>query len=101
MNRKKLGFVIVSDKPIDYEDFCKNELLINKLNSMEELDKYYLTIGCNDENILQCRGFIISYTKKELDAEYTLFKKKYVRIMKEHYKNLKFIDAMKLYSDLL
>jgi hypothetical protein len=64
MRRKKLEFVIVSDKSIDYEDFCNNESLINKLNSMEELDKYYLTIGCDDENILKCRGFIISYTKK-------------------------------------
>lgn len=101
MRRKKLEFVIISDKPIDYENFCKNDKLINTLNSMEELDKYYLTIGCDDENILKCRGFIISYTKKELEAEYTLFKNKYVRIMKEYYKDLKFIDAMKLYSDLI
>lgn len=42
-------------------------------------------------------GKITRETKKEAEAEYTIFKSKLLRILKKYYKNAKSIDRMKMY----
>ena len=48
-------------------------------------------------NNLVIQGQVCKFTKKEAEAEYTIFKEKLHRVLKQYYKKVKLIDRMKLY----
>ena len=50
----------------------------------------------NSEN-LAIEGQVCRETKKEAEAEYTIFKEKLLRILKRYYTKIKAIDRMKMY----
>lgn len=97
MSRKGIEFTIESEKSLNYEEFNKNSELINQLQRLVDEVGYGAQIGFTDDDILRCCGKIVSYTKKECEAEYTIFKEKYRRILEKHYGKIKLIDRMKLY----
>ena len=46
---------------------------------------------------LAVEGQVCRETKKEAEAEYTIFKEKLLRILRKYYQKIKAIDRMKLY----
>lgn len=97
MNKKGIKFTNEVKEITDYEEFNNNNQLINELKGLVDSVDYGVAIGFSDDNVLMCEGKIISYTKKECEAEYTIFKEKYSRILKKYYGKIKVIDTMKAY----
>lgn len=101
MSRKGIEFTIEVEQINDYEEFNNNEELINELKDFVNKIDYGAAIGFNDNNVLMFNGKIISFTKKECEAKYTLIKSEFVRILEEYYGKIKPIDRMKLYFSTL
>lgn len=99
MSDKKKGieFTIDIEEITDFDKFMGNKECILELQKLVNNYDYFLQIGFNERNILMCTGKIISYTKKECECLYTLFKKDYQRIIEKYYGKVKPIDKMKLY----
>lgn len=51
----------------------------------------------NDTNNLAIEGQVCRFTRKEAEAEYTIFKEKLLIFLKHYNKKVKLIDRMKLY----
>lgn len=97
MSRKGIEFTIEIEEITDYEKFNSNEKLIEELQKLVNSVKYGCQIGFTDDDLLRCTGTIINETKKECEAEYTIFKGNYKRILEKYYDKVKPIDRMKLY----
>lgn len=80
---------IKDDKKFNDENFIKNlQEFVNKFKIINELG--FLERTGN----LCINGQIIGFNKKELRAEYTLFKRDLRDFLSIYYKNFKFIDLM-------
>jgi len=99
--KKGIEFTIDIEEITDYEEFNKNKNCIFELQKLVNNYDYFLQIGFNERNILMCTGKIVSYTKKECEALYTLFKNDYKRIIEKYYGKVKPIDKMKMYFSLI
>lgn len=97
MSKKGIEFTIEIEEIKDYEKFNNNEELIKELQKLVDTAEYGCQIGFTDDDILRCTGKIINETKKECEAEYTIFKGNYKRILEKYYGKVKPIDRMKLY----
>lgn len=101
MSKKGIEFTMEVEEIKDYDTFMKNENCIKELKELIAVCDYGVAIGFSDDNVLMCQGKIINNTKKECEAEYTLFKGKYARILEKYYGKIKVIDRMKLYFTTL
>lgn len=97
MSKKGIEFVIEVEEITDYEKFGKNKKLIEELQKLINNVGYGCQIGFTDDDILKCTGKILNETKKECEAEYTIFKGNYKRILEKYYGKVKPIDRMKMY----
>ena len=97
MSKKGIEFTIEIEEINDYEKFNNNKELINELKEFIQEADYGAAIGFSDDDVLMFNGKIISYTKKECEAKYTLIKSEFVRILEKYYGKIKPIDRMKLY----
>ena len=97
MSKKGIEFTIEVEQIDDYEKFNNNEELINELKDFINEVDYGAAIGFSNDNVLMFNGKLISYTKKECEAKYTLIKNEFVRILERYYGKIKPIDRMKLY----
>lgn len=80
---------IKEDKNFEDENFIKSlQEFIDKFKSVQE-------VGFLERNgNLAFKGQFIGYNKKELRAEYTLFKRDLKQFLYKYYKNFKFIDSI-------
>lgn len=97
MSKKGIEFTIEIEEINDYENFNNNKELIDELKEFIQEVDYGAAIGFSDDDVLMFNGKIISYTKKECEAKYTLIKSEFVRILEKYYGKIKPIDRMKLY----
>ena len=97
MSKKGIEFTIEIEEIKDYEEFMNNEELLNELQKLVDDVHYGCQIGFTDDDILRCTGKIINETKKECEAEYTIFKGKYKKILEKYYSKVNPIDRMKMY----
>ena len=92
---------------IEFEGVKENEIMINEkfieplLKALDETTIPLTNIGFYvDSGNFVIQGEIVKLTKKECEAEYTLFKERMKRVLK-NYGLKKAIDRMKLYFDTL
>ncbi len=98
MSKKGFDFNLEIENVKDDEKFNNDkmikeiqELVDNTLFPIKEIGFYENTGNFAVE------GQICRETKKEAEAEYTIFKEKLLRILKKYYQKIKAIDRMKLY----
>ena len=98
MSRKGFDFTleiegVQKDKNFENKDFIKEiqDLIDSTPFPIKEVGFY------EDNGNLVIDGQVCRNTKKEAEAEYTIFKEKLLRTLKQYYKKAKPIDRMKLY----
>ena len=99
MSEKGFNFRLEIEGVKDNDDFNNNIELLNEIKELFKLTPFPLDGAGFDDGgeFLIVSGQVCRYTKKEAEAEYTIFKEKLIRIIKKHYKKIKAIDKMKLY----
>ena len=95
--RKGIEFTMDVETITDFDEFNSHQDLIDELKEFISKVDYGAEIGFNDRDILMFHGNIMSFTKKECEAKYTLLKSEYARILSKYYGKVKVIDRMKLY----
>lgn len=102
MSKKGFDFNLEIENVKDDEDF-NNEAMINEIQKLVNDTPFSIkAVGFYENNgNLAVEGQVCRETKKEAEAEYTIFKEKLLRILKRYYTKIKAIDRMKLYFTTL
>ena len=102
MSRKGVEFTLefegIHEKDLNYhEDMCKD------IQHLIDISDFPITeVGVTeDTDNFSIRGKIISFTKKEVDAKYTIFKGQLKQIFKQYGFKIKPIDRMLAYFKTL
>ena len=98
MSRKGFDFNLEIENVKDDEKF-NNETMIKEIQELVDTTPFPITaVGFykNGGN-LAVEGQVCRETKKEAEAEYTIFKEKLMQILRNHYQKIKAIDRMKMY----
>lgn len=98
MSKKGFNFNLEIENVKDDEKF-NNEVMIKEIQELVGNTPFPIkAIGFyeNSGNLV-IEGQVCRETKKEAEAEYTIFEEKLLRILKNYYKKIKPIDRMKLY----
>lgn len=103
MNKKGFDFRLEVESVKDDEEFNNNKPLIKEIENLFSITPFPLDGAgfCENEEYLIISGQVCRETKKEAEAEYTIFKEKLLRIFKKYYKKIKLKDIMKLYFTTL
>lgn len=98
MSKKGFDFNLEIENVKDDEDF-NNEVMIKEIQELVDTTSFLIKAVGFYENSgnLAVEGQVCRETKKECEAEYTIFKEKLLRILKRYYTKIKAIDRMKLY----
>ena len=98
MSRKGFDFNLEIENVKDDEKF-NNETMIKEIQELVDTTPFPITVVGFYENSgnLAVEGQVCRETKKEAEAEYTIFKEKLMRILRNYYKKIKAIDRMKMY----
>lgn len=98
MSKKGFDFHLEIENVKDDEKF-NNEVMIKEIQELVDTTQFPINAVGFYENSgnLAVEGQVCRETKKEAEAEYTIFKEKLLRILKRYYKKIKAIDRMKLY----
>ena len=102
MSKKGFDFDLEVENVKDDEKF-NNEVMIKEIQELVDNTPFPIkAVGFyeNSGNFV-VEGQVCRFTKKEAEAEYTIFKEKLLRILKKYYKKIKGIDRMKLYFTTL
>lgn len=98
MNKKGFDFNLEIENVKDDEKF-NNKIMIKEIQELVDNTPFPIKEVGFYENSgnFAIEGQVCRETKKEAEAEYTIFKEKLLRILKKYYKKIKAIDRMKLY----
>lgn len=98
MSKKGFDFNLEIENVKDDEQF-NNEVMIKEIQELVDITPFPINAVGFYENSgnLAVEGQVCRETKKEAEAEYTIFKEKLLRILRKYYKKIKAIDRMKLY----
>lgn len=98
MSRKGFDFNLEIENVKDDEKF-NNETMIKEIQELVDTTPFPITVVGFYENSgnLAVEGQVCRETKKEAEAEYTIFKEKLMRILRNYYQKIKAIDRMKMY----
>ena len=98
MSKKGFDFILEIENVKDDEKF-NNEIMIKEIQELIYTTPFPIkAVGFyEDSENLAVEGQVCRETKKEAEAEYTIFKEKLLRILKKYYQKIKAIDRMKLY----
>ena len=97
MSKKGFDFTLEIENVKDEVKF-NNEIMIKEIQELVDTTPFPIkAIGFYENGNLGIEGQVCRETKKEVEAEYTLFKEKLLRILKKYYQKIKAIDRMKLY----
>lgn len=98
MSKKGFEFDLEIENVKEDEKF-NNETMIKEIQELIDTTTFLINdVGFyEDSGNFAIEGKIIRETKKEAEAEYTIFKSKLLRILKKYYDNIKAIDRMKMY----
>mgnify|MGYP000009564128 FL=1 len=98
MSKKGFDFNLEIENVKDDEKF-NNEVIIKEIQKLVDTTPFPIKAVGFYENSgnLAVEGQVCRDTKKEAEAEYTIFKEKLLRILKKYYQKIKAIDRMKLY----
>ena len=102
MSKKGFDFSLEIENVKDDESF-NNKTMIIELQELVDNTQFPINDFGFYENTgnLAITGQVVRNTKKEAEAEYTIFKEKLLYILKKYYKKIKAIDRMKLYFETL
>ena len=98
MSRKGFNFNLEVENVKDDEKF-NNEVMIKEIQELIDSTPFPIkAVGFykNSGNLV-VEGQVCRETKKEAEAEYTIFKEKLIRILRNYYQKIKAIDRMKMY----
>ena len=103
MSKKGFDFRLEIEGVKDDDKFSKNTELLKEIKELFKITPFPLDGAGfdNDGEFLIVSGQVCRVTKKEAEAEYTIFKERLLRILKKYYKKIKGIDRMKLYFTTL
>lgn len=103
MSKKGFDFKLEVENVKDDEEFNNNKSLIKEIKNLFSITPFPLDGAgfCENKEYLIISGQVCRETKKEAEAEYTIFKEKLLRIFKKYYKKIKLKDIMKLYFTTL
>lgn len=92
---KGFDFKLEIENVKDDEKF-NNDKMIKEIQNLIDTTPFPINdVGFYEDNgNFAIDGQVVRYTKKEAQAEYTIFKEKLLRILKNYYKNIKAIDRM-------
>ena len=98
MNRKGFNFNLEVENVKDDEKF-NNEVMIKEIQELIDSTPFPIKAVGFYENSgnLAVEGQVCRETKKEAEVEYTIFKEKLIRILRNYYQKIKAIDRMKMY----
>ena len=98
MSKKGFDFDLEIENVKEDENF-KNQNFINEIQNLINTTPFPIKeVGFLEKTgNLAITGQVCRETKKEAEAEYTIFKEKLLRILRKYYKKIKGIDRMKLY----
>lgn len=100
MSKKGFDFDLEIENVKDEERF-NNDNMIKEIQELIDTTPFPIkNVGFYENNgNLAVEGQVCRETKKEAEAEYTIFKGKLLRILKKYYTDVKIkgIDRMKLY----
>ena len=95
MSKKGFDFRLRVENVKDDNEFNNNKDLINEIKELFKITPFPLDGAgfCENEEYLIISGQVVRQTKKEAQAEYTIFKERLLRIFKQYYKKIKLIDV--------
>lgn len=98
MSKKGFDFNLEIENVRDDEKF-NNKTMIKEIQELVDNTPFPIKeVGFYENNgNFAVEGQVCRETKKECEAEYTIFKEKLLRILKKYYTKIKAIDRMKLY----
>ena len=98
MNKKGFDFSLEIENVKEDENF-ENQTFINEIQNLIDTTPFLINnVGFFESTgNLAITGQVCRETKKEAEAEYTIFKAKLLKILRKYYKKIKDIDRMKLY----
>ena len=98
MSKKGFDFNLEIENVKDEERF-NNDNMIKEIQELVDNTPFPIKAIGFYENSGNLEGQVCRETKKEAEAEYTIFKEKLLRILKKYYTDIKIkgIDRMKLY----
>ena len=98
MSRKGFDFELEIENVKEDEKF-NNEKMIKEIQEIVDTTPFLIkNIGFYEKSgNFAIEGQVVRNTKKEAEAEYTIFKSKLLEVLKRYYKTAKAIDRMKMY----
>lgn len=98
MSKKGFDFTLEVENVKEDEKF-NNEKMIKEIQEIIDTTPFPITeIGFYEDNgNFAIEGQVARNTKKECEAEYTIFKGKLMEVLKRYYTKIKAIDRIKLY----
>lgn len=102
MKKKGFDFALEMEDIKEDENF-ENQIFIDEIQKLIDITPFIINeVGFLERNgNLAIKGQIVRNTKKEAEAEYTIFKGNLIVLLKKYYKKVKLIDLMKLYFETI
>lgn len=101
--KKGFDFRLRVENVKDNDEFNNNAELLNEVKELFKITPFPLDGAgfCENEEFLIISGQVCRDSKKEAQAEYTIFKEKLLRIFKKYYKKVKLTDVMLMFFTTL
>ena len=102
MSKKGFDFNLEIENVKDDEKF-NNEVMIKEIQDLIDTTPFPIKAVGFYENSgnLAVEGQVCRFTKKEAEAEYTIFKEKLLRVFKKYYKKVKIKDIFIMYFTII
>lgn len=99
MSKKGFNFRLEIENVKDDDEFNNNKVLIEEIKELFGITPFPLVGAgfCENREFLVISGQVCRDSKKEAQAEYTIFKEKLLRIFKKYYKKIKLNDICLMY----
>lgn len=99
MSKKGFDFRLEVENVKDDEEFNNNKTLMEEIKDLFANTPFPLDGAgfCENREYLIISGQVCRESKKEAQAEYTIFKEKLLRIFKKYYKKIKLNDVLVAY----
>lgn len=103
MSKKGFDFKLEIENVKDDDEFNNNKVLIEEIKELFRITPFPLDGAgfCENREFLVISGQVCRDSKKEAQAEYTIFKEKLLRIFKKYYKKIKLNDIFLMYFTTL
>ena len=103
MSKKGFDFKLEIENVKDDDEFNNNKVLIEEIKELFRITPFPLDGAgfCKNREFLVITGQVCRDSKKEAQAEYTIFKEKLLRIFKKYYKKIKLNDIFLMHFTTL